>query len=409
MYLELNKELSPEETALKTEVHQFAAEVLRPVSIELDKADPEDVIADGSPLWDVFRKYYELGYHVSSLPEALGGTEMSPLARHIFAEETGWGSADFAIGLGVTPFPFSFAAMSGNPELINDVIKPFAADREARFIGCWAITEPEHGSDTLLVGTEQFSQPETSGQVQATLDGDEWVIEGQKSAWVSNGTIATHALTFLNIDRSRGPAAGGVALIPLDLPGVTKGKPLDKLGQRALNQGEIFFDGVRIPKHYMLVGTEGYPFITESVLAGANAGMGAVFTGVARAAFEEALGYARQRVQGGKPICEHQSVQLKLMDMFTKVEAARGLSRAAMVYNSTTAPPALQYSIASKVLCTQTAFEVSSEAVQIHGGYGLAKEMLVEKLFRDARASLIEDGTNEILSLAGARRIIDRY
>src|SRR3970282_2534333 len=144
----------------------------------------------------------------------------------------------------------------------------------------------------------------------------------------------------------------------------------------------------------------------DMILASANAGMGATFTGVARAAFEEGLAYARQRVQGGKSICEHQAVQLKLMDMFIKVEAARALSRAAMVYNSTTLPPATQYSIASKVFCTTTAFEVASDGLQLFGGYGLAKEMLIEKLLRDARASTIDDGTNEVLSLAGARRII---
>jgi alkylation response protein AidB-like acyl-CoA dehydrogenase len=143
------------------------------------------------------------------------------------------------------------------------------------------------------------------------------------------------------------------------------------------------------------------------VLAGANAGMGAIFTGVARAAYEEALTYTMGRIQGGKAISEHQAVQLKLMDMFIRVEAARQLSRAAMIYNSETMPPALQYSVASKVFCTQAAFTVSSDALQLHGGIGLAKGMLVEKLIRDARASLIEDGTNEVLSLAAARRIID--
>ncbi len=408
-YLDLNKGLTPEETALKDQIHRFAAEVLRPASIELDKLPPEEVIAEGSALWDVFRKAYGLGYHAFGLPEALGGANMSPLGRHIHAEEMGWGSADFAIGLGVAPFPFSFAAMSGNPEIMRDIVMPFVQDRQAKYIGCWAITEPQHGSDSLLIGSEQFGQQDLAFDLQARLDGDEWVLNGQKSAWVSNGTIATHALTFLGVDRSRGMAGSGVAVIPLDLPGVSRGKPLNKLGQRALNQGEIFLDDVRIPKHYMLITPEGYPFIIDSVLAGANAGMSAIFTGVARAAFEEALAYTRQRVQGGKPICEHQAVQLKLMEMFTKVEAARALSRAAMVYNSTTSPPATQYSIAAKVFCTQTAFEVASDGLQLFGGYGLAKEMLIEKLFRDARASMIEDGTNEVLSLAGARRVIDTY
>ncbi len=200
-----------------------------------------------------------------------------------------------------------------------------------------------------------------------------------------------------------------MAIVPLDLPGVSRGKPLNKIGQRGLNQGEIYFDNVRLPKHYMVVQPPAYPFIIDGILATANAGMSAIFTGVARAAFEEALIYCRERVQGGRPICEHQLVQKQLFDMFIKVESARALSRGAMTYNATTIPPATQYSIAAKVYCTQAAFEVSSDAIQLHGGYGLAKDFLVEKLFRDARASMIEDGTNEVLTLAGARKIIDQY
>ena len=408
-YLELNKSLSFDEATLKDQVHRFGVDVLRPAAAELDPLPPEEVIAGGSVLWEVFRKAYQLGFHTSGLPEALGGVKMSPLARHIYGEEMGWASADFAIGLGVAPFPFTFGAMSGRQSILQDIVKPFAEDREARYIGCWAITEPQHGSDGLLVGQEQFWRPETAFDLYAREDGDDWVLNGQKSAWVSNGTIATHALTFLGADRSRGSAGSCVAIIPLDRPGVTRGKPLDKLGQRGLNQGEIFFDDVRIPRDYVLVSTEGYPYVIESVLAGANAGMGSIFTGVARAAFEEALTYCKQRVQGGKAICEHQAVQLKLMDMFINVESARALSRAALVYNSETSPPAIQYSVASKVFCTQTAFQVASDAVQLHGGYGLVKGMLVEKLFRDARASMIEDGTNEVLSLAASRRVIDNY
>jgi alkylation response protein AidB-like acyl-CoA dehydrogenase len=339
----------------------------------------------------------------------MGGAGLSPLARHIFTEEMGWGAADFAVGLGVTAFPFGFAAMSGNQDIIREHVMPFVQDREARHVGCWAITEPQHGSDTLMVGTDQFKDPAIGNDLRATADGDDWIINGQKSSWVSNGTIATHALAFLGVDQSQGQSGGGVAFIPLNLPGVTKGKPLNKLGQRALNQGEIFFDNVRLPKSYMVVPTPAYQYVLDSVLAGANAFMGATFTGLARAAFEEALAYSKERVQGGKRICEHQSIQLKLTNMFIKVEAARQLSRAAMVYNQTTSPPATQYSMASKVYCTQAAFEVASEALQVHGGYGLAKEMLVEKLFRDARASLIEDGTNEVMSLTAARKIIDQY
>jgi len=408
-YLELNKELTFDETSVKDQIHRFGVEFVRPAAAELDQMTPEEVIASGSPLWDVFRKAYELGFHTRGLPESLGGVDMSPLGGHIYAEEMGWASADFAIALGVTSFPFSFGAMSGRASILDEIVKPFTEDKEARFVGCWGITEPQHGSDGLLISEEQFTNPETAFDLFAKEDGDEWVLNGQKSAWVSNGTIATHALMFLCVDRSRGAAGSSVAIVPLDRPGVTRGKPLDKLGQRALNQGEIFLEDVRIPKDYMLVATEAYPFTIETVLAGANAGMGAIFTGVARAAFEEGLSYARDRRQGGKAICEHQAVQLKLMDMFIRVEAARQLSRAALVYNSQTMPPALQYSVASKVFCTEAAFTVSSDALQLHGGMGLAKGMLIEKLFRDARASMIEDGTNEVLSLGAARRIVDSY
>jgi len=409
-YLDLNKDLTPQQIALKEEVHRFSEEVLRPASVKLDAvADPEDAIKPDSVLWDTFRRAYELGYHTQGLPEALGGVSLGPLERHIVSEEMGWGSADFSIGLGVAAFPFTMAAMSGNQELMRDYVVPFSQDRQAKYVGCWAITEPQHGSDVGALGAELARQPGIHFDTNAKLDGDEWVINGQKSAWVSNGTIATHALTFLCVDPSLGMAGSGVAFVPLNLPGVSKGRPLNKLGQRALNQGEIFFDNVRIPRSYMLVQPAGYPWTFEVVLAAANAGMGATFTGVARAALEEALAYCKQRIQGGKPLCEHQLVQKKLFDMFIKVESARALSRAAMIYNATTMPPATHYSIASKVYCTEVAFEVSSDAVQLFGGMGLCKELLVEKLFRDARASMIEDGSNEVLALAGATQLIEKY
>jgi len=409
-YLELNKDLTEEEETIKKEIHRFAEDVLRPASIELDQMpNPEDVIAEGSPLRDVFKQAYQLEYHTRSMPESLGGAGMSPLAQHIYTEEMGWGSADFAVGIGVASMPFGFAAMTGNQDILRDEVMPFVQDREGKVIGCWAITEPQHGSDTLMVESKAFRDPEIGADLRAKSDGDDWLISGQKSAWVSNGTIATHACAFVSVDQSQGRAGGGVAVIPLTGEGVTKGKPLNKLGQRALNQGEIFFDEVRIPKSYMVVDTPAYAYVLNSVLAGANAFMGATFTGLARAAFEEALTYAKDRVQGGKAISEHQNIQLKLADMFIKVEAARALSRAAMIYNTTTSPPASQYSMAAKVFCTQAAFEVASEALQVFGGYGLSKEFFVEKLFRDARASMIEDGTNEILSLTAAQKILSEY
>jgi alkylation response protein AidB-like acyl-CoA dehydrogenase len=407
MYCELNLQLTPEQAMLKQSVHRFAAEVLRPTAVALDRlVDPREVIASGSPLWKALRQAYRLGYHKASIPAELGGLGFGGLEQHILLEELGWGSAGLAISIGVAGFPFAMAASTGNGELIDAFVRPFVADTEARLIGCWAITEPEHGSDSLMVRTQQFHDPRVSGQVIARRDRDHYVLGGQKAAWVSNGTIATHALTFLTLDPGHGMAGGGVALVPLHLRGVSRGAPLDKMGQRALNQGEIFFDEVRIPAAQMLSEPASYELVLDATLALANAAMGAVFTGVARAAYEEALTYCRQRVQGGKPICQHQLVQKRLFDMFTKVEACRALSRAAMTYNHATMPPATEYSIAAKTFCTEAAFEVASSAVQLHGGNGLSKEYPIEKIFRDARASLIEDGSNDILALVGMQRML---
>ena len=396
----------PEQKQLRDQAHRFAAEVLRPASLELDALSPEEVIAPESRLWDVFREAYKAGYHLRGFPPQLGGAGLQPMEAWVVGEEFGWGNAGLSISLGVTSMPFGFAALTGNPDLMRDVVMPYVEDKEGKYIGCWCATEPQHGSDAILYSGE-YSRPDIHFECMAQRDGDEWVINGQKSAWVSNGTIATHTLGFFCGDPSMGMDGTCVAVVPLDLPGVTRGKPLDKLGQRALNQGEIFFDNVRIPQHYMLLGPGTFGAAADGILAQANAGMSATFCGVARAAFEEAFHYAQERVQGGVPITEHQLVQRRLFDMFTKLQAARSLSRLA-TSRLTGGQPTTHYSIAAKVFCTQTAFELASDAIQILGGMGLAKGIVVEMLLRDARASLIEDGANDVLALAGFRYLLQQ-
>lgn len=411
-YRELSLSVPAEYEALRAAAHKFAKEVMRPAAVELDRmADPRDTLASNSPLRNVLTKAYGLGYHVAGLPVELGGLGLDPLGSHILHEELAWGAVDLSLAIGVSSFPSTVAAVSGNPDLYERFVKPFVENRDASFIGCWAITEPNHGSDQLMVGTPEYHNPAVTGQVVARPDGDSYVINGQKSSWVSNGTVATHAALFLTVDpaRTKGMAGGGVAIVPLNLPGVSKGKPLNKLGQRGLNQGEIFFDSVRIPRHYMVIDSEDYEAYTTQTLTGANGGMSIAFTGLARAAYEMALEYSTQRIQSGRPICEHQLIQKHLFEMFTKVEASRALSRAVTVYNSSSPERSLQHAIAAKTFCTQAAFEVCSDALQIFGGNGLSKEYPIEKLFRDARASLIEDGTNDVLSLTGARRILAEF
>jgi len=281
---------------------------------------------------------------------------------------------------------------------------------KAEFIGCWAITEPEHGGgDQVYIGSKREEIPLIRHGTRARLDGDEWVINGQKSAWVSNGTIATHALLHASVDGTEDERDAAMFFVPLNVEGVTRGKPLDKIGQRDLNQGEIYFDNVRIPVDYILVRPEMYEMVTEIIIATANGGMASTFTGVARSALEEALEYCKVRVAGAKVISKHQLVQKKLFDMFTRVESARALSRAVNVYNTQAMPPEPHYAIAAKVQNTETAFDVASDAVQLLGGCGLSREYPVERIFRDARAALIEDGDNDTLRLAGATFLLERY
>ncbi len=393
--------LDEEERAVRDTAHRFAKEIMRPAGEELDKLDdPQAVIAEDSVHWEVHRRYAELGLDYIDPADPDQDPIKAARMRAVVAEELGWGDSGLAISIGAGSFPSMLARLTGLPHLIER----FAPEGQYQ-IGCWAITEPDHGSDMLSMNEKRFGGAGSRPNCVAKKDGDDFVIHGTKAAWVSNGTIAKSAALFCGVADSDGLQGGGIFLVPLDLPGVSRGAPLDKIGQRSLNQGEVFFDEVRIPADYMVAGPESYDFMLEAVLTMANAGMGTTFVGLARAALEYAIEYAKERVQGGVPIFEHQSVKARLFKMFTQVEAARSLSRRASLYNSTQQPPLLQYSIASKVFSTTTAFEVASSALQIFGGNGLSREYPIEKLMRDARASMIEDGCNDLLSLAGADKL----
>lgn len=411
MYTELNLRLTEEQEALKNSVHKFAKEVLRPAGEKIDQMQPEDIFSRNSLWWQCKRQMRELGFHATFIPEQYGGTGMGPVEHHIIWEEMGWGSVGLALSQDVDVYPASWLIrMSPNNErLIEEFVKPYANDFEAKMVGCWGLTEPNHGSDNVAVRTPYFKDPNITHSVKARKNGNNWIISGQKSAWISNGPVATHVLLFVGIDASKGIGGGGIAVVPLDLSGVSKGPVLKKLGQLDLPQGEIFFDDVEIPPEFMLVGPDRYAFWVGQVLAVANCGMSANFTGVARAAFEIALTYSKERVQGGKLLGEHQLIQKKLFDMFIRVETARTFSRAAVEYCFTVIPPPIKYAVAAKIYCTEAAYQNTHDAIQILGGYGLSKEYPAEKLFRDARAALIEDGTSEVLGLIGANSIIKTY
>jgi alkylation response protein AidB-like acyl-CoA dehydrogenase len=290
--------------------------------------------------------------------------------------------------------------MSGDPELI---------ERFGSSIGCWVGTQPDRGSDLGDIEATQV-HPGTRqgrGNLFAKFVGDEVVINGQCSAWVSGAPVAQTGYVFCQCDYGDGlwNDRGGLnyiaALVPFD-KGVTKGKPLSKMGQRPLPQGEIYFNDVVIPKKYVTAAKDTSYGAFFGALTFANMEMALTFTGVARAAFEHALAYAHERQQGGTQLVNHQSVRLRLFDMWRKVETSRAIARRVVDYNFGPNGPHVVGSITSKTYVTQAAFDVANEALQMFGGNGLTTEYPLEKIFRDARAALIEDGENNILSLVGA-------
>lgn len=380
---------------LQQSLHAFAQKVMRPIGIELDRMSAEQVIDKSSRFWEFRRAYSELGIDMATL--ASFSLEELPYVFSVMFEELGWGDSGLAISSGVAIFPHYMAAKFG-----NDFVQRTYPES---LIGCWGITEPDRGSDSIDPGrhaAHALGKPNKPNCVARITDG-KIVINGQKSAWVSNGPIAELCILYCAAETGSGfdPARGAVVVVPLDAPGVSKGKPLEKLGQRPLPQGEIFFNDVTLDIDHLLVAPEDYRKGVYAIHSEANALMGSVFAGCGRAAYELALDYAHERKQGGVPIIHHQDVQRRLFHMARKVEVSRALARRVTAFNMHNPLPALQAAMFSKTTSTQNAFEVASDALQMFGGNGLTLEYPVEKILRDARASLIEDGCNEVIAIKG--------
>jgi alkylation response protein AidB-like acyl-CoA dehydrogenase len=395
----LEQPLTPTQREIYEVVHKFAAEVMRPLGQKLDRMSAAEVIAPESPFWEVHRQYNATGLFPSAIFQL--PPEEIPVVIPMVFEELGWGDAGLAIFLTASMLPSYMALLWNRPDLVE------------RFpetdIGCRGITEPDHGSDTVDYDKRaiQAGGRWSRSNCIAKLDGDVVRLNGQKSAWVSNGGVAKHCILYSGFDRGGAENEFCVVYVPLDLPGVSRGKPLEKIGQRAYNQAELVFEDVAVPRELLVVEPEQYKGAAYSIFAAAGAAMGAIFTGCARSAYELALDYAHARKQGGATILQHQSVKSRLFHMFRKVEAARALNRRVYTFNLTNPIPAGQGSIATKITSTQTAFEVASDAIQIFGGNGLTHEYPIEKIFRDARSSMIEDGCNEVLSIRGGSMLVD--
>lgn len=389
--------LSEEETAIQASVHRFAREVLRPLGAELDKMSADDVVAAGSPYYSVFAEYSKLGLS----PELLGELppEMAVRVESLIGEELGWGDAGLGVSLGAAGFPLQMAVAAGNQELVE-----LCAGK----IGCWVITQPDKGSDVQVFDMAREWVPGqlgNKGNLWGQLRGDDIVVNGQCSAWVSNGAVAQVALCYMGGDygdgffEADGRPHGMAVIVPLDLPGVSRGRPLDKIGQRALPQGEIYFDNVRVPKRFAVALRDEYYGNMASAWSFAGTHMSQVFTGLARAAFEMALQYCHERKQGGRLLIDHQLTRYRLGDMLRRVELARATARRSLAY-ARLSPSSHPYATASaKVTVTEEAMRVADEALQLFGGAGTSREYPIEKLFRDARAALIEDGENRVLTM----------
>jgi alkylation response protein AidB-like acyl-CoA dehydrogenase len=399
--VDLDVGITDEMLAVRDSCRRFAEDIMVPVANQLDRMDPDQVVAEDSPLWDALERYKQLG--LVGMP-ACYGAELSAAERAlmhcIVVEELCAGDVGIFITCALYNIAPTIAANFGREDLVE-----FYSKRNE--ISCLAVTEPNHGSDSIAFTEPLFFDKQVRPSCRVRRDGDDFIINGQKSAWVSTGTIAGSATLFATYeDSSQGFADGAVFLLPLDLPGISRGRPLDKIGQRSLNQGEIFFDQVKVPRQFMIMdGPEVYPAVWEYYLKGANIAMGQQFVGVARAAYDHALAYTKERVQGGTAIIEHQSVKNRLFQMFVKLESARShVRRVAIAEATLEGGVPFQYAASAKVLSTQTAFDIASDAIQLFGGNGLTREYPVEKIFRDARASLIEDGENTILGLMAAAR-----
>lgn len=399
-------DLTEEERGIADVVHRFSRDVVRPLGLQLDNMSAKEVIAKDSPLWNLFSAYQELGF----TEEVLASMPPADAARieSIIIEEIGWGDAGLAVSLAVAGFPMRVAYATGRPELIELC--------EGK-IGCWPVTQPDAGSDMIdAYGADRHPGTTGSkGNLLARFDGDDIVISGQTSAWVSNGTIADVAALCCPADfghgvvDSQGNSNRAVILVPLQDPAVSRGAPLEKLGQLPLPQGEIFFDDLRVPRQYAVsYGEQGAPGFL-SVLAEAGVFMSQCFTGLARASFEHALAYTHERRQGGVELAQHQTVRYRLGEMYKKVEASRAMARRAAHHLRCAPRPHATVSSTAKAFVTQAAFEVANEALQLMGGNGLSREYPMEKIVRDARAALIEDGENFFLTMRLGTTLCEMY
>jgi len=373
--------LTEEQKACQKLVREFAQNEIVPVAPELDEEQRH------SP--ELVEKYFELGLLHYLVPEKYGGPELGSIEGCILGEELaaacGGVAATFGQNsLGLTPF-----LIAGSPELKEELLPKHTSGPN---LSAFCLTEAGAGSDVSGIRTT------------ARREGDEFVINGTKQ-FITNGGVASLFSVFASEDPELKHKGLSAFMVLADSPGVSTGKKENKLGQRATDTREVIFDNVHIPAHYRLgEGFDGFK-IAMMTLDHSRAGVGASAVGVARAALEAATAYAKERVQFGKPIAALQAVQLMLADMAIKVNAARWLCWHA-AWLTDNGKPNSKESAMAKCFAGDTAMQVTTDAVQIFGGYGYMKDYPVEKYMRDAKLYQIYEGTNQIQRLVIAGQLI---
>ncbi len=368
----MNYFLTEEQKMIQELAEQIAREKIRPVRAELDEAEefPTELMQTLAQA-DLFGIY---------IPEEYGGLGGGIFENCLAVEQLaraciGVATSFAASGLGTYPI-----LLYGSSEQKAAYLPDIASGTR---LAAFAVTEPGAGSDVTAIKTT------------AVRDGNDYVLNGTKQ-WITNGGEADIYTVLAVTDKNKGPRGASFFIVEKGDPGFSFGKKEKKLGIRASATRELIFQDCRIPKE-RLIAREGMGFIIAmKTFDKSRPGIGALGVGLAQGALDIAVEYARKRVQFGKPIISFQAIQHKLADMATKTEAARALIYAAARHMDTDPPDASKVAAMCKIFASDVAMEVTTEAVQILGGYGYMRDYPVEKMFRDAKILQIYEGTNEI-------------
>ena len=364
--------LKEEHRLLRESLREFAQARLAPFAAEWDRRHlfPQDTL----------HELAQLGAFGIAVPQEWGGAGMDYTALAIALEEIAAGDGGVSTIISVNNCPVCAILMSfASPEQKERFLKPLASGRA---LGAFCLTEPHVGSDAAALKTT------------ATRDGDDYVLNGVKQ-FITSGKNADYAMVVAVTDRDAGKRGMSMFVVPTDTPGYVVARLEEKMGQRSSDTAQIVFENCRVPAAN-LIGEEGEGYkIALSSLEGGRIGIAAQSIGMARAAFEAALKYAKERTAFGKPIFEHQAVNFRLADMATQIEAARSLVLHAAELRDA-GQPCLKEAAMAKLFASEMAERVCSDAIQIHGGYGYVADFPVERIYRDVRVTQIYEGTSDI-------------